>query len=218
MTTALLFDLDGTLVDTDHLHFEAMGQVLAGHGVALDLPTYKARIMGANNKQIAADFLPHLTAGESAAELARKEAIYRSLVTVLTPMAGAEALLDFAQEAGLGTAVVTNAPRQNAELVLKGLGLARRFATLVIADELEHAKPHPMPYLRGLELTGGVAGRSVAFEDSASGIRAAVDAGIPVIGIMSGHSEERLLSLGAVMAVKDFTDPRVMAFVQAQRG
>ncbi len=52
--------------------------------------------------------------------------------------------------------VVTNAPRPNAELLLSGLGIARRFKAVVIGDELAHGKPHPLPYLEGLRLAGAL--------------------------------------------------------------
>ena len=70
-------------------------------------------------------------------------------------------------------AVVTNAPRANAEKVLAALGLAQRLPILVIGAELARSKPDPLPYLTALERTGAGAAHSVAFEDSLSGVRAA---------------------------------------------
>lgn len=218
MTTALLFDLDGTLVDTDHVHFSALAKVFADHGVPLDFPTYRASIMGASNVMIAEQFLGHLPFEQGVAELYRKEALYREELAELNPTPGILHLIDKALGERLPMAVVTNAPRANAELVLKGLGLAETLTTLVLGEELAHGKPHPLPYLTGLERTGGTAARSVAFEDSASGIKAAVAAGIPVIGIATALDEDRLVALGATLAVKDFNDPRVWAFIEAQRG
>lgn len=218
MTTALLFDLDGTLVDTDHVHFSALAKVFADHGVPLDFPTYRAAIMGASNVMIAEQFLGHLPFEQGVAELYRKEALYREELAELTPTPGVLHLIEKALGERLPMAVVTNAPRANAELVLKGLGLAEKLGHLVLAEELAHGKPHPLPYLTGLAVTGGTAARSVAFEDSGSGVRAAVAAGIPVIGITTAFGERQLLDLGATMAVKDFTDPRVWAFIEAQRG
>ncbi len=209
MNCALLFDLDGTLIDTDHLHFAAFGQVFADHGVTLDADAYRHRVMGFSSPRIAADFLPHLPTDRALAELTRKEEIYRSRIGTLSPIAGIAALLDRAEAAGLGRAVVTNAPRPNALLVLDALGLADRFAVVVIADELEHSKPHPLPYLTALEHLGAAASRSIAFEDSRSGIRSAVAAGLAVVGLLTALDEATILGLGAVMAVRDFSDPRI---------
>nr|WP_298683826.1 HAD-IA family hydrolase [uncultured Dongia sp.] len=213
MKTALLFDLDGTLVDTDHLHFDAFNQLFAELGFQIDRPTYTARIMGQPNSGIAEAFLPHLPHADARALLTRKESVYRDMVDTpaitLEPIAGLLDLLDWADGRGIPCGVVTNAPRDNAELVLASLGLTDRFQTLVIGDELAHAKPHPLPYLTGLERLGATAAQSVAFEDSPSGLRAAVAAKIPAIGVMTSLAEPAILALGATLGVPDFNDMRV---------
>jgi HAD superfamily hydrolase (TIGR01509 family) len=216
MTAALLFDLDGTLVDTDHLHFAAFADVFVDHGVALDLAAYRARVMGFSSPAIAAEFLPHLPPHRASAELARKEAIYRSRIGTLSPTEGITELLDWAEAAGMGRAVVTNAPRANAALVLDALGLAARFDVLVIADELEKSKPDPMPYLVALDRLGASAARSVAFEDSRSGVRSAVAAGLAVVGVLTALDEATLLGLGAAIAARDFHDPRIADLARAR--
>ena len=96
-----------------------------------------------------------------------KEAAYRAGLADIEPIRGAVELLDFADRRGLRRAVVTNAPRANAEAVLDAIGLAARLPIVVIGSELERAKPDPLPYRRALELTGAAPERSVAFEDSA---------------------------------------------------
>jgi HAD superfamily hydrolase (TIGR01509 family) len=214
MTAALLFDLDGTLVDTDHLHHEAINRIFAEHGFQIDRPTYTARVMGQPNHGIAEAFLPHLSPADGAAVLARKEAVYRSLVGPLTPIAGLVDLLDWAEARGIPCCVVTNAPRVNAELVLGGLGLTERFETLVISDELAEMKPHPLPYLTGLERLGARAARSVAFEDSSSGMRAALGAGLSLVGMATSLPPQSLLQEGAHLAVKDYNDPRLRTFIE----
>lgn len=213
MKTALLFDLDGTLVDTDHLHFDAFNQLFAELGFQIDRPTYTARIMGQPNSGIAEAFLKDLPGDDALALLTRKESVYRDMVDApaitLEPIAGLLDLLDWADGQGIPCGVVTNAPRDNAELVLASLGIADRFQTLVIGDELAHAKPHPLPYLTGLERLGAAAAQSVAFEDSPSGLRAAIAAKIPAIGLMTSLAEPAILGLGATLAVPDFNDLRV---------
>ena len=214
MTAALLFDLDGTLVDTDDLHFAAFSQVFASHGITIDRGDYKRRIMGFSNRSIAADFLPHLSAEDALEELARKESLYRAGIGDLSPIHGIAELLDLAEQEGLACAVVTNAPRSNAALVLQALDLTHRFDVLVIADELAESKPHPLPYLRGLELLGATAEQSVAFEDSRSGIASAVAAGLAVVGLLTGLDEATILRLGATLASRDFSDPRIETLVR----
>ncbi|WP_336800118.1 HAD-IA family hydrolase [Kaistia sp. MMO-174] len=215
MSGVLLFDLDGTLLDIDHLHYEAWRQQVARLGVALDPQRYRTQVMGFPNETILADLVPALSREEGAALVEAKEVLFRSLATDLVP---AEGLLDFlgwVDNTGARYGVVTNAPRPNAEQELAGIGLAERFATVVIGDELAHAKQHPLPYLVGLERLGGSAAHSVAFEDSISGIRAAVAAGLAVVGLTTGLPAERLLQEGAGLAIPHFDDPRLRPFVAA---
>ncbi len=160
MSTALLFDLDGTLVDTDHVHLAAFQRVFAPHGVTLDRARYNAEIMGAPNDAIGRAFLPHLAEDERKRTLDEKEEIYRAEVGAVSPVAGVNELLDICDARGLRRAIVTNAPRANAELIVGALGLAKRIPIIVCGQELARGKPDPLPYLTGLELTGA---RSVSF-------------------------------------------------------
>jgi HAD superfamily hydrolase (TIGR01509 family) len=169
MKTALLFDLDGTLVDSDAEHLVAFQRVFAPHGISLDRSEYAANIMGASNEIIASRYLSHLSVVEQAATLDAKEAAYRDNLGGLEPILGALALLDFADRRGLKRAVVTNAPRANAEKVLAALGIGERLPIVVIGGELVRAKPDPLPYLTALERTGASAAHSIAFEDSCRG-------------------------------------------------
>lgn len=216
MPGVLLFDLDGTLVDIDHLHYEAWRQQAAKHGVALDQHRYRTQVMGFPNDTILADLVPALLPEEGAALVEAKEVLFRSLATDLAPAGGLVDFLDWVDGLGVRYGVVTNAPRPNAEQELAGIGMSERFETVVIGDELAHAKPHPLPYLTGLERLGGTAARSVAFEDSISGIRAALAAGLAVVGLTTGLSAERLLQEGVGLAVPHFGDPRLRPFVAAR--
>lgn len=216
MKAALLFDLDGTLVDTDHLHLDAFNLLFAEHGFQVDRATYNAKIMGKPNTGIAETLLPHLGRDAALAVLARKEEAYRGMVGDLAPIAGLTDLLDWADAQGIPCGVVTNAPRANAELVLTGLGLTDRFQTLVIGDELAQAKPHPLPYLTGLERLGADAQRSVAFEDSPSGMQAALGAGLTLVGLATSLPAETMQGHGAHVAVTDYRDPRVRELISAR--
>jgi len=211
---ALLFDLDGTLVDSDSKHFAAFQQIFAPFGIALDQASYNARIHGASNELIGKAFLSHLTPEQRRAALDDKEAVYRADLGDIEPIPGAVELLDLADRLGLKRAVVTNGPRANADAVLDALGLAARIAVVVIGAELERAKPDPLPYLRGLELTGAAASRSVAFEDSPTGVRSAAAAGLAVVGLTTSLDEASLIKAGALFAAADFTDPRIGALIE----
>jgi HAD superfamily hydrolase (TIGR01509 family) len=214
MKTALLFDLDGTLVDSDAEHLVAFQRIFAPHGIKLDRSEYAANIMGASNEMIARRYLSHLPLHEQAAALDAKEAAYRDGLGDLEPILGAVALLDYADRRGLKRAVVTNAPRANAEKVLTALGVGRRLPILVIGGELARSKPDPLPYLTALERTGALAVGSLAFEDSLSGVRAAAAAGLAVVGMTTTLDSRTLNEAGATFAASNFTDPRIFELIE----
>eukprot|EP01035_Chromulina_nebulosa_P039824 gene39824-53855_t len=144
----------------------------------------------------------------------RKEAVFRDLaVTQIRPLPGLMALLDMADRAGVPMAAVTNAPRLNAEMMLTGLGIADRFAVLVIGDELAQGKPHPLPYLEGLRGLGGDPKASVAFEDSRSGVQAASAAGIATVGIRTSVGLDDLLAAGAATTAQSFDAPELVGWL-----
>jgi HAD superfamily hydrolase (TIGR01509 family) len=213
---ALLFDLDGTLIDSDPVHLRAFQGAFAAHGVAVDQAIFTARIQGFGNAAIGDYFLSHLSESERAATLEAKEARFREGIDGAEPVGGIDALLDFAAARAIGCAVVTNAPRANVEASLSALGLAERLSLWVLGSELERAKPDPLPYLTALERLGADPARSLAFEDSLSGLSAARGAGLAVVGLTTTLPADRLLAAGAVIAVADFTDPRLLPLIESR--
>jgi HAD superfamily hydrolase (TIGR01509 family) len=214
----LLFDLDGTLVDTDRIHLEAFNRMLAPFGRSVTVDEYKTAIMGFPNTTIMPRLLPGLDGAEHERLAHEKEEMFRGMADMLEPLHGLLDLLAWANDKGCAIGVVTNAPRANAEMVLDALGLMERFHTVVIADDLPHQKPHPLPYLTGLERLGSAADRAVAFEDSRSGVTAAHKAGLPVVGITTSLAPAALIEAGAVLAVENYNDPRVLDLVVTRTG
>ncbi len=207
---ALLFDIDGTLCDTDPLHIRAFNQVMEPHGVHVGLDEYLRRVMGRTNANIMLDFFPEKSIEEHRALADAKEAAFRDLArTDLHPMPGLMDLMHWADGHAIPMAAVTNAPTENAELMLTGLGIKHRFRTVVIGDRLPRGKPDPMPYLVAGERLGVDCRDCVAFEDSRSGMRSASSAGTFAIGMLSSLTEEDLVKEGARFGVKDFTDARL---------
>jgi HAD superfamily hydrolase (TIGR01509 family) len=203
----LLFDMDGTLTDSDALHFRAFNMLLEDSGRAIDHAYFNAHIIGRTNDVIMAELFPGLDAGAYRALAERKETLFRSQLGALEPVPGALELLDYADRAGWPKAVVTNAPRRNAEAMLAGLGIAGRFDAVVIGEELAHAKPHPLPYLSALERLGCNPADALAFEDSHAGVRAAAAAGVATFGMLTSLPEAALREAGAFAMLRDFNDP-----------
>ena len=211
---ALLFDIDGTLADTDALHLEAFNQVLGPRGHTFDHARFTKELQGFSNASISARFLAEEPPTRQTAIIGEKEATFRKLVAgKIQPLPGLMALLARADRAGIPMVAVTNAPRLNAEMLLSGLGITDRFKALVIGDELAHGKPHPMPYLEGLRAAGASAALSIAFEDSRSGIQSAAAAGIATIGIRTSLAHADMVAAGAVTTAANFDDPELARMV-----
>ncbi|NJP08274.1 MAG: HAD family phosphatase [Leptolyngbyaceae cyanobacterium RU_5_1] len=208
MLTALLFDLDGTLANTDPIHFRTWQDMLRDYGLTIDRPFYEKHFSGRLNAAIVRDLLPHLSREEGQQLSWRKEAEFRKRAAgELQPLAGLPELLTWSNRQQLKQAVVTNAPAENAQFMLQVLGLADHFDTVVLAEELERGKPDPMPYQVALERLGVSCKAAIAFEDSPSGIRSAVGAGILTVAIASTHPPQNLHTLGATLTVANFADP-----------
>ncbi|MBD1853122.1 HAD family phosphatase [Leptolyngbya sp. FACHB-711] len=208
MLKALLFDLDGTMADTDPVHFQNWQSILLSYGITIDRPTYRAKFSGRRNQEIVPEILPQLTIAEGDELGERKEAMFRQqAATVLQPMPGLLEVLRWTEQHQLKRAIVTNAPLENVEFMLGVLHLDSEFPLVVLGDELPRGKPDPMPYLAALDQLGVTASETIAFEDSPSGIRSAVAAGIPTVGIASTHEPQKLYDLGAFLVIDNFTAP-----------
>lgn len=214
MIQALLFDLDGTLINNDPLHYQAWQEILLGYDVEIDKDFYKQRMSGKLNPDIVKDLLPHLSPSKSEDFIEEKEANYRLLAKNIRPLAGLENLLAWAKTQKLKLALVTNAPRKNTQFTLEVLGLETTFATVVLGEDVAIGKPDPTPYRVALEQLELAPGAAIAFEDSPSGIRSAVDAGIFTVGIASTHAPDNLAQIGAKLVVPDFTDLRLWALLE----
>ena len=214
MLKAVIFDLDGTLTNSDRVHFQVFKDLFAEYGVELDKKTYKEKVSGRQNEAILADFLPDLPKEEAAAFSDKKEAAFRDRAKGnLVPLPGLLDLLSQIKEKGLSAAVVTNAPPENAAFMLSTLGLENRFEPVVIGDDLPRGKPDPLPYQTALEKLKITPAEAIVFEDSSAGITAALGAGLHTIGVTTTQDAKDLLALGVAHTVADFTDPYIQTLL-----
>ena len=209
MYRALLFDLDGTLAETDSLHLPTWVATLSPYGIEVDEEFYRESISGRSNLEIVEELLPDLSAEEGRKLAEAKEASFRERAVELEPLPGLLEFMEEAKDRGLSLALVTNAPEQNVEAILLALELGEFFDEVVLSDEVGPVKPDLAPYRAALEKLGVAPEEALAFEDSTSGISSSVAAGIPTVGIASTQVPERLLQAGAFAAVSDFTDPEL---------
>jgi HAD superfamily hydrolase (TIGR01509 family) len=188
MTTSLravLWDLDGTLVDSAELHWLSWRDTLAAEGHTI---TYQEFLdtFGQKNDRI----LPGWLGKEASLERIRevgdaKEAKYRRLVQDrgLTPLPGAAEWLRILHVGGWKQAIASSAPRANVEVMLRVLGVETELDAIVSAENVTAGKPDPQVFLRAAVAVGVPPERCVVVEDAVAGIEAARRAGIKAIGV-----------------------------------
>ncbi|MCS7314116.1 MAG: HAD family phosphatase [Bryobacterales bacterium] len=211
--SALIFDLDGVLVDSNALHVLAWERYLARHGRSLP-PCPGSVIFGRHNEEIVRAFFgDHLDADRIAAHGAAKEALYRELMRPVLRDRLVPGVMAFLERwRTLPMAVASNAERANVDFVLDGAGLRRYFRVALDGCQVRRPKPHPEVYLEAARRLGVDPAGCIAFEDSPSGVAAARAAGAQVVGVCTTYEELP----GVALAVRDFCDPKLEPWLRSR--
>ena len=216
MLEAILFDLDGTLADTDSIHFAVWQDILIRFELDIDRAFYRQRISGRTNSKIIQDIIPQLSLEDAWKLATEKEETYRRMANSLLPTPGLNKLIDLTERASIKRAVVTNAPEENAIYMLKALRLSDTFPTVIMAKDAPPGKPDPAPYQLALNRLQVKRKKALAFEDSVAGVRSAVGAGIYTVGITSSNPATDLLDAGARMTIEDFNNPQLWKLLNSK--
>lgn len=202
---ALLFDMDGTVADTEDLHMQALRHVAGLHGVNL-APDHLEAISGRTSLAVMADLFPDRGNADLRQLVKAKEQRFRDLSEGLTPMPGLVSLLNRARADGLSIGLVTNAPLVNITHLLRILRIGDYFDTIVTADYVARPKPDPLPYVTALVALKVAPAEALAFEDSAPGVVSATGAGIATVGVATSLDKVALMKAGASAVIADFTE------------
>lgn len=188
---AILFDHDGTLVDSEPIHHAMWQGVLADYGVHLDDETYKRWYAGISTVNNAIDLVARFAIAEAHETLARQKAQVTDAFlshSAFPLMPGVlEALARF-RAAGLRFGIVTGAGPTGVRATLREHALNGVFETVVCGDEVPHSKPAPDAYLLALARLNLSAGECVAIEDTEHGVNAAAAAGIACVAVPNAMS------------------------------
>lgn len=195
---AMLFDLDGTLADTEEDLYKNWREMFADRGVTFTPDDYRPFIGSPEDRKVPELLRTYGIDEDPAAFYARFVEGMRPRLSCAQARPGAAEALAYAKSTGAAVGLVTSAPLWHAKLVLDSIRFPTPFhpKAFITADApgLERLKPHPDPYLLAAKRLGVKPGRCVAFEDTVIGATAARDAGLVVIAVPHRFSDRAALA------------------------
>lgn len=205
LPAAVIFDMDGVLVDSNPFHLEKWVDFLNERQIPFDHATLPQLILGKRNDTLFRHFLgPDLSKEESKRLSEEIEAIFRKVFKAhAKPLPGLDRLIQECHEAGVPMAVASSAMKKNVDFVVDALGYHEYFGVVVTGDEVTHPKPDPEIYLKAARHLEVEPAQAVAFEDSYVGVGAAKNARMKCVAVASSFPIEELRRL-ADLAVPSF--------------
>jgi len=226
---ALLFDIDGTLADTDIYHRQVFKEILQPLNIECDDHYYNTHISGKANRDLHKELVPHLDEPAATKFFEDKETAFREAARQnLKPLSGLIQLMQRCREQGIKIATVSNAPKPNVEMMLQLFGLATEgqpigaagthgpngvLDTCVLGDDCQFSKPHPEPYFIGMKRLNVKPEECIVFEDSSSGVKAGVSAGCYTVGVMTTKTESQMREMGANAVIDNYDEIDVDAMI-----
>jgi len=209
---AVIFDMDGVLIDSYHAHFESWRMIAAEEGLQITEEQF-AKTFGRTSREIiAALWGQHTPNDAEIRELdERKEAAFRELIRENFPiMPGAPELLESLHQAGFALAIGSSGPPENVELTVRKLGPAAHFGAIVTGKDVTRGKPDPQVFLLAAERLGVDPRYCAVVEDAPPGIEAAHRAGMKAVGLAStGRTKEMLAAADLVVSSLKELSPAV---------
>lgn len=206
MITTALFDIDGTLVDSNYLHVDAWERAFAEVGSPVDSWRIH-RAIGMDSAELLRDLVGQQadTVGERAKE--RHSVLYRELAGRLRPFRAARELLAELARRGLTVVLATSAPQDELETLRAVLQVDPHLAATTSADDVGTAKPAPDIIEVALRKVTASAAEAIMIGDSIWDVKAAARAQVPCIGVLSGGvSAAELRDAGAVAVYADVAE------------
>jgi len=187
---AVLWDMDGTLLDSAEYHWLAWRESLAAEGYDLTRDRFAATFGQRNDTILRAHFGPDFPLSEVDRIGAIKESNYRELVRTrgVELLPGVPRWLARLKERGWRQAIASAAPLLNVQTILAALDIAGRFDAIVSAEDVQHGKPDPQVFLTAAARIGVPPARCIVVEDAPAGIEGAHRAGMRAIGVLTTHT------------------------------
>jgi beta-phosphoglucomutase len=194
MTSGILFDFNGVIIDDESQHCDALVATLAEYGYALDRDAYYREYLGFDDRECFRFTFERMGRPQHEREIrqavAHKHALYReALDGSMRLVPGVSEFIEDAALDGFQLAIVSGALRSEIEVVLEESGLGPHFAAIVAAEDVPVCKPDPSGYNRARELLDLAPGRCVVLEDSIPGLKAARAASLRCAMLATSHPE-----------------------------
>ena len=211
---AVLWDMDGTLIDSQEYHWISWRDALFAEGITITHDRFLSTF-GQRNDSILTQWL-----GTPSRHLIEKigntkEEIYRKLVRErgIEPLPGVAKWVRQLHEQGWLQAIASAAPRKNIEVVLDALSAAHRFQAIVSAEDVSRGKPDPEVYLKAADRVTVLPGQCIVVEDAAAGVEGARAAGMKSIGV--AHNGKHLAADLAVLSLDLLEDNAFAALLES---
>ncbi|MGN6399577.1 MAG: HAD family hydrolase [Flavisolibacter sp.] len=203
---AVIFDLDGTLIDNNSFHLKSWIQYLKNQNREISEEEYKANVNGRTNKDVIEYIYGRkMEDAEAMVYAQEKEAIYRQLYqSHIVPVAGLLPLLQQLKSDNIPMAIATSGIQVNIDFMFDNIPIRQYFDVIVNSSHISKGKPDPEIYVRTAQLLNVAPENCLVFEDAVVGINSAKAAGMKVIGVLTTHSAAELS--GADALIKDYTE------------
>ena len=214
---AVIFDLDGTLIDNNAFHLIAWKKYLENIGIDIAAADYRKNINGRTNKDaIEYIYKRKMTDEEAMVFALEKEAVYRELYAPsIKPVEGLLNLLDMLHRLDIPMAIATSGIQVNIDFMFDHIPIKQYFKVVVNSAHISMGKPDPEIYIKAAELLNIPRGNCLAFEDAAVGVTSAKKAGMKVIALLTTQTKEELAE--ADMIIENFTHQNLTRFASDKR-
>lgn len=206
---AILWDVDGTIIDSAEFHWRSWRDTLAHEGLSLTKSAFDASFGQRNDYILRGFFGDEISIEEAKRISSAKEVHYRKLIRLhgLKVLPGVKRWLTYLRTKGWRQCLASSAPRENLEAILSTVNIGHFFDAVVSAEETEYGKPHPEIFLRAAERVGVDPHLCIVIEDAPAGIEAARSACMRTIGVLTTHSQ---LDADVVVVSLDRLSPSIL--------
>jgi len=208
MLSAVIFDMDGVIVDSEPLHIKAEKKTLAPYGIDVDEKTLQS-FMGRTSRVLLKSIIHDYRLNTTLDKIypTHKENLRHLYSTELRLIPGIMTLLSDLQDAGIDMALASSTDLDLISVVLTTFTLHGFFRVVVSGEDVQRAKPHPDIFLETAERLGCLPEACVVIEDSRAGVQAAKGAGMTCVGFRSPHGQDQDLDQADVIvkAINEIT-------------